>query len=389
MRETQVPSVVRDLKLKLQKLGSANDVLREQADALKASVAEIKTDHVGVVASLNRRCQELEDENSKLSRNSKYAKLVSSRAQESDSDDDGEPAPPPESRRFHAPGAAETAANAKKRRCRLAGVLSQRLPSVVPVITPEKTKRKRAGAEQPSRSDQSFMRKGGANGRGQGVDEKPSFIGDHCDKLLEDLGRGVHSRLLQLVCPPETRDLTNRYWRSLCMLVEELVDTKTQNTAEAREKKSEDLKVLCENYVTLYNEAVGVPEAKNYPNYLHYIKCHLWLQPLSHGTNLSQYSTQGLEHLNKIGKGKFPHFTSMTYMRVLTPYLFLQLLQSWATTPSAAQRGEGEGKGAGGVLTVRSLHGVWSSAWERKRFSWQRKTRLVNLRHWGLRKENT
>ena len=130
-----------------------------------------------------------------------------------------------------------------------------------------------------------------------------SFNGDQVSYLLNDLRQGANSKiLLSLNLDDEKAGEVSDMWSRAALLFDLILDNKTPNTAANRATKSESVRVAAANYVAGYETYITVPEAKNYPNYLHEIKFHLHQYVAWVTTNLSEMSGQALEHLNKMAK---------------------------------------------------------------------------------------
>jgi hypothetical protein len=134
-------------------------------------------------------------------------------------------------------------------------------------------------------------------------DEAPiGFIGDACDIIMKDALAGEDSRLFNAVVLDEVRHDVERLWNALIALCKLMVDRKMVDTPENRRERADEMRTAAREYYTVYMNMVGVGGSKSFPVYLHIIKDHLADAVLQFGPDLCQYSSQGLEHLNKIGK---------------------------------------------------------------------------------------
>ena len=157
---------------------------------------------------------------------------------------------------------------------------------------------------------------GKVGGDGQG----PTLIGDHCDKVLADVRKGVeHSVLLAAAITDDAeREVAFKAWEALGAFVTLLVDGNTPDTAENRISKAAAVQAAADHYVEIYRDVIGLGEPATFPPYLHIIKCHMADFITYFGTDLKQMSGQGLEHLQKIGKVGPPRHRTQLNPRFLS-----------------------------------------------------------------------
>ncbi|KAK3235167.1 hypothetical protein CYMTET_54610 [Cymbomonas tetramitiformis] len=117
-----------------------------------------------------------------------------------------------------------------------------------------------------------------------------TFIGDHAVVVLAE-----YDSYLDLHTPMDREDIYEALWLAMVHTYE-CIHEVMEDTPDNREKKAKAIAEAAQALAWAWEDAA--PSSR--PPYIHIAMVHIPRAVLKHGTNVDQYSGQGIEHLGKL-----------------------------------------------------------------------------------------